>query len=111
MILIDDIKYVYENELVPLCIKIKENYDSDMNVSDEELNNLKTVVNKCTPGLTCMGVIYTNNTDNVLFGIKVNPIIPAELMINFLLDTNGERYITNYNMELDSRLLSLITGD
>lgn len=111
MILIDDIKYIYENELIPLCIKIKESYDNDSNVTEEELDELKKIVNKCVPGITCSGIIYTNNTDHVLFGVKVNPIIPAELMIKFLLDVNENRYINVYNMELDSKLIYALTGE
>ena len=111
MILIDDIKYTYENELVPLCIKIKEEFDKDCSsIPDTDLNNLNQIINKCVPGLRCMSVIYTNNTDHVLFGIKVDPIIPSELMINFLLDTN-DKYIENYSVEIDSKLLAIATGE
>lgn len=111
MILIDEVKYIYENKLVPVCINIKDEFDNTSSVSEEKLSELNKIVNMCTPGYNCTSIIFTNNTDHLLFGVKVNPYIPAELMLNFLLDTNGERYTNTYNMEIDSKLLAAVTGE
>ena len=105
MILIDQIKNIYENELIPLCDNILNKY-SDGNIAEVNalMPNLTDVINKCIPFTRCSSVIFTLNTDKVLFGVRVNPYISNESMIKIILDA-GDVVYDLYEVELDSKLL------
>ena len=111
MILIDQIKYIYENELIPICDKILNEYsagnNNNINALMPELND---IINKCIPYSKCASITFTLNTDKVLFGVRVNPFISNEDMIKIILDA-GEIKYNLYEVELDSKLLDISTAE
>ena len=115
MILIDDIKYIYENELIPLCTKIKNDYSEGAEPTDDDLLNLAKILNKMISTdkgeLFCSNVYFTRNTDKMIFGIKVDPFISDQDIISILLD-QGEVQFKRYALEIDSKVLDNdITGE
>ena len=111
MILIDQIKYIYENELIPVCDNILNEYSKgDIAGVNALMPSLSDIINKCIPFSKCSSVIFTLNTDKVLFGIRVNPFISNESMIKIILDA-GEVSYDLYEMEIDSKLLDNISSE
>lgn len=64
------------------------------------------VLNSIFPNNYCTEVIYTKNTDKLMFGIYVNPVISPNDTISIL--TDGEPIvIKNYSVEIDSKLFDI----
>lgn len=76
--------------------KLKTMTASDTNFIREKLNAL-------FPNANCVEVIYTRNTDHLLFGVYVNPTIIPERMIEVLFGDNPMK-IERYTVEIDSKL-------
>lgn len=72
--------------------------------TSEVLAALKTELNKFFKDSTCKEVLFTTNTDKMLFGIKLIPVIDADDIYDYLIDDEPQR-ITKYLMEIDSKLL------
>ena len=116
MILVDDIKYIYDSELVPICIKIKNDYSDGNLPIESDLLNLAKVLNKVTvtengDNLYCSNIYFTRNTDKMMFGVRVDPLITDQDMIAILLDQDTVSF-KRYELEIDSKALDNdITGD
>ena len=78
-------------------------YQIKNNPSSDNMNSLKKELNKFFKDSKCQGVIYTNNTDKLFFGMCVMPVIDGNRAVRILQDDNNER-IDSYYLELDSRL-------
>ena len=110
MILFDEIKHAYE-DIVNMCNGIKNEY-SNGNIENITpiIDQLKNSLNKCVTTGKCVGIIFTMNTDKLLFGIRVNPYISNEAMIKIILDAEEVSFDT-YEMEIDSKLLDTVSGE
>ena len=71
--------------------------------SDASLNKLKIELNKFFIRSVCRSVIYTNNTDNLFFGMKVFPTFSGDDMVGIMGDQDS-RLALGYFLELDSKL-------
>jgi hypothetical protein len=71
--------------------------------SDATLNKLKNELNKFFTKIKCKGVIYTNNTDKLFFGMRVYPVIDSSTVMDFLGDSKTKVF-DYYFVELDSKL-------
>lgn len=115
MILSDEIKRVYDEDIVSMCNGIKNEY-SNGNIENITpiIDQLKNSLNKCmaaaNSNFKCVGIIFTMNTDKLLFGIRVNPYISNEAMIKIILDADPVAFDT-YELEIDSKLLDAVSGE
>ena len=71
----------------------------------EELRVIKSELNKFFNDSSCKEVLYTNNIDNMFFGIKIVPMIDADDIYDYLVDNEPQR-ITKYIVEIDSKLFN-----
>lgn len=71
--------------------------------SDASLNKLKIELNKFFIKSVCRSVIYTINTDNLFFGMRVYPTFNGDDMIGIMGDQDS-RIALGYFLELDSKL-------
>lgn len=67
------------------------------------LNNIKTELNKLFDEAECLDVIYTKNTDKLLFGICVMPYIDNDT-VGTILVSDEKVKINKYYIEFDSKL-------
>ena len=117
MILIDDIAYIYNNEMVPVCTKIDNDYSNGNFPAEDDLISLTKILNKIIvtdngEPICCSNVCFTKNTDKMLFGIKVDPTITDAEIVTILLDQDGVTQFKRYELEIDSKLLDQgITGE
>lgn len=77
--------------------------DGDGNINPDDLESIKAELNKFFTDSTCKEVIYTVNTDRMFFGIKLNPLIDADNIYDYLVSEDPIR-IDTYAVELDSHL-------
>lgn len=87
------------------------NYNISNASSIIDMGRMRNVINKMFPDSTCVDVLYTENTDNIFFGIVVNPVLSTTDMLNLLF---GEEpvSISRYYVEFDSKLLTTgLTND
>lgn len=75
----------------------------------ENLNNLQRELNRFFKDSKCQGVIYTENTDKLFFGMCVMPVITPQ-DTNMILQTDEPVRISSYYLELDSRLFDPMLG-
>lgn len=66
---------------------------------------IKNNLNQFFKDSTCKEVIFTNNTDNDFFGIKVMPILDADDIYDYIMGEDPYR-INKYSVEIDSKLLN-----
>ena len=99
------LKDVFEDELVPCCINMKASVDDGRDITEEELSSFGKILDKIFEGTTCADAYYTKNTDNVFFGVMINPTITNYDLMTILLDTEPMS-IKRYMIELDSKLFS-----
>lgn len=71
----------------------------------EELRVIKDELNKFFNDSSCKEVLYTNNIDNMFFGMKIVPMIDADDIYDYLIDSEPQR-ITKYIIEIDSKLFN-----
>jgi hypothetical protein len=69
----------------------------------DKLRELANELNMLFKDSTCKGVLYTNNTDKIFFGVYVMPVINPSDIYNIIIDDKYTR-INEYYVELDSKL-------
>lgn len=76
--------------------------------SGKYLNELKEELNKFFKDSTCNIVLYTENYDNLFFGMCVIPNLNSKIINSILKESNpiSDR-ISSYILEIDSKLLDL----
>ena len=84
-------------------------YQIKDNPNHDNLNKLKKELNRFFKDSDCKGVIYTNNTDKLFFGMCVMPVIDGHQAVRILQSDDNER-IKSYYIELDSRLFDPMIG-
>lgn len=73
------------------------------NPNTSTLTVLKNELNKFYKDSTCRGVLYTNNTDKMFFGMCVLPVISDGMAVDIVQSDMPIR-LDNYYIELDSKL-------
>ncbi|MCM1215904.1 MAG: hypothetical protein NC548_15465 [Lachnospiraceae bacterium] len=63
-------------------------------------------LNSIFPNKSCTEVIYTRNTDKIMFGVYVNPVITPNDAISILTDEEPVE-VKNYSVEIDSKLFDI----
>lgn len=81
------------------------NMKSKCTATPEELRMVKNELNKFFNDSSCKEVLYTDNTDNMFFGMKIVPMIDADDIYDYLIDDEPQR-IGKYIVEIDSHLLN-----
>lgn len=66
---------------------------------------IREILNKIFPEAKCTEVIFTDNTDNMLFGINISPIISNEQVVDIIIN-DSSYMITSYKVEFDSKLFN-----
>lgn len=92
--------------VIQIFNKIK-NSNASIPVNADDLFVLKREINRFFTDSTCKEILYTTNTDNMFFGIKIVPMIESANIYDILTDSDGYR-IKNYLIELDSKLFDPI---
>ena len=65
---------IFNDSLIPVCMELKNCIMNGEIITDKS-DKIREAVNKIFDDIYCTSVIFTNNTDKILFGIRVNPII------------------------------------
>lgn len=101
----DDALFGYMGDLKADLIHLKLN-PKDASV----LESIKDDLNNIFPGTSCKSVLYTPNTDKLFFGIVVLPLFSNTTQpIDIAMGDNSFK-ISNYKLELDSKLFDNYTG-
>ena len=69
----------------------------------DKLRDLASELNMLFKDSKCEGVLYTNNTDNMFYGVYVMPDIDPSSIYSIIIDDKYTR-VDKYYVELDSRL-------
>ena len=102
---------VFIESLVPICVELKNSITNGENVNNKTAR-LKEYINKIFEEYNCSSIVLTNNTDNVLFGVKVNRTITDTELLEIILNDSpvSETFSTNYNMEIDLSVFNILSG-
>lgn len=93
-----------------LNIMYSDSQEHVINPSLTILSDLKNAINAIFTDNSCIDVIYTFNTDNQFFGIKINPFMSAQDAVTMLFSDNKMRLV-KYQLELDSKLFEIGLDD
>lgn len=104
-----------QNELTDLgnlCTEIKGVYTDCGLVNNTYGYKIIKILNSIfeSSKLKCNTVLFTNNTDKLLFGIHVSPIITDQECIAIVADDVTPIDIVNYNLEIDLKLFDKLNG-
>lgn len=73
------------------------------------LLGVKNALTKVYPDSKCLGVLYTNNTDHMFFGMCVLPVITGNTAIK-ITQTDDSIRLSEYYLEIDSKLFDPSLG-
>ena len=82
---------------------------SSEKASISDLRTLKSELNRFFKDSKCKEVIYTNNYDNMFFGMKIISMIKADEIYEYLMSKEPIR-VGEYIVEIDSKLLDPVLG-
>ena len=92
-------------ELMSIFDSIKEAYTA----KPDHLRAIRAELNKFFSDTECKDIMYTNNTDNMFFGIKVLPILDSDDIFEYLISDEPIR-VEKYIVELDSNIFNPIVN-
>lgn len=69
--------------------------------------DIKSALNKIFKDTECTAVYITQNTDKMMFGVKVMPDIDSDKVYEYLMGNENVR-IKKYSVEIDSKFIDLI---
>ena len=78
--------------------------ESNIHPKFENLDDICVILNGIFPGTRCKEVIFTQNLDNAFFGIRINPEMSKDMIIN-IISTGDIVSFTKYSLEIDSKVL------
>lgn len=88
-----------------ILAKMSTSYNSP-NAMRKECAHLKDELNKLFKDATCVDVMYTDNRDQLFFGMCVMPVLNAS-KANEIIFKDDEMVITDYALDIDSRLFTI----
>lgn len=97
--------WVEKLESIILNITYTETEDQMITPTIHHLMEIRDILNNIFKESKCLEVKYTNNTDNVFFGVKVSPSIDNVAALKILITDDKVKY-DKYKIELDSKLFS-----
>jgi hypothetical protein len=106
---LDLIRPIFDQELVDACRQMKEVYSSDSGADFSVIESrIREVLGKIFEDYECTSVITTNNTDNIIFGVNVNPTITDSDLMNIIVGTDPVQ-LTRYAVEIDLKICINLT--
>lgn len=92
------------------CLIIKNSYSERNTVDDYEGENLIKLLNDFFGEVICTNILFTNNTDNVFFGIEVMPTITDETLLKIIL-TDEDVDLNRYSIEIDMNVFNILDSE
>ena len=101
--------------LIRQCTVLIQNNHSTDSVEQCDYNNLKSIVEALNGifepmELTCTDCMLTHSTDNILFGIVVNPTIISDKLMSLIFGEEDMQF-NRFSFEIDSKLLDILSGE
>ena len=105
----------YFDNLVRQCTMLKQDNSGTNSVEECDYRTLRGIVDSVNGifepmELLCTDCALTYNTDNILFGIMVNPTIMIDKLVNLIFDEEDMQF-NRFSFEIDSKLLDILTGE
>lgn len=103
---------IYKNtfgRLVSLCSDLKVSVEQNNQIPSTTLSSFVTIFNEIFDA-QCVDFIYTCNTDNLFFGVRVSPTITNIDVMNIILGSDAKP-ISRYMVELDSRAVNCMDSE
>ena len=90
------------------CVRLVNSKEyTAINVADI-MKDMIDALNQTFVTAKCTNAYYTLNTDNIIFGVRVNPMITKSDIMKIVMENNEDDEpvkFRNYEVEIDSRLL------
>lgn len=101
-------------ELLQSCIRLVNSRDYTAIEVADIMKSMIKALNNTFPRHKCVNAYYTLNTDNIIFGVRVNPTITKQDVSKIIMEDNEDDTpveFKTYEIEIDSKLLSCsVTG-
>lgn len=99
---------IFTDSLIPICTEIKSSIMNGEFIS-EKSERVREYINKIFEEYSCNSVIFTNNTDKLSFGIRVNPTITDNDLLKIIIDDNDLNH-SNFTLEIDLSIFNYLNG-
>lgn len=97
-------------ELSNFCTVLKETVTSGKVPDVNNCSEMTNILNDLFDGsYDCASTLFTNNTDNLLFGINVSPTIIDSDAIK-IISTDEPVQLSRYTIEVDLKLFNILDG-
>lgn len=101
---IEQQKSTFDQELVDACRELKNILSIDPSiVVDPVTEKIQLALNEIISDKECVEVIFTHNTDKMLFGVLVNPTISDSDLLKIIFSTEDVTLL-RYAVEIDSKV-------
>lgn len=97
----------YFDELVKVCTDLKNANSIDMDALTTESGRMAEILNSIFDNTTCVNAIFTNNTDNFIFGVMINPSILDADLIKIIMTEEPVKF-DRYFIEIDSKAIEVL---
>lgn len=96
------------NNIKNLIDSIISNYDEGYPTKPNQhhLSSIRESLNVIFPDNKCLDVLYTENTDNPFFGIRINPVISSKDCL-VIISSDESFKLNKYQLEFDSKLFNI----
>lgn len=99
-----------EYDFEPLIRSINNLFETEYeHVRKIELQQIKKLLNDFFPDFKCTEAIFTQNTDNELFGIQISPMFTNIECITKIFNLELSVKFDHYLIEFDSKLANMLT--
>ena len=107
-------KYPFIDELQGILQYIIDSYNSEnssiRNIKTEDICKVLTGACEKLGSGFCREVVITNNTDNIFFGIRVNPCITKSDVVS-ILNGDATNICKDYKLDIDSKLFGILNAE
>ena len=95
------------DQLVSACGSLKKQYADGTNITSDDTKKFVDILNQIFGDKVCVDFVFTENIDNILFGIFVNPTVTNMDLMNILVESDDMEF-DRYMIEIDSKILSIL---
>ena len=103
-------KSEYFENLIGEITSIKQLADNSATITSKATANIVECLNGIFQDKICIDCIYTDNTENLLFGVMVSPTMTNVDLLNILVG-NESVELDRYNIELDSKMIQMLESE
>jgi len=95
------------DKLITACGSLKKQYVDGTDITSKDTEQFVDLLNQIFGDKVCVDFVFTENIDNVLFGVFVNPTVTNIDLMNILIESDDMEF-DRYMVEIDSKIVTIL---